>query len=114
MGKLVVNFGDDEGNELNFNGTVVQALLMMNGRDINDGHFGRVRHRAGGQEADQGQGHPRLSLPGDAEPALLGQGIHPDVHNIALKYGVKENDVTPAMQDIFWALLNCNEFILNH
>ncbi|MCI0700709.1 MAG: DUF1549 and DUF1553 domain-containing protein, partial [Planctomycetia bacterium] len=33
--RLVRNFGDDEGNELNFNGTVVQALLMMNGRDIN-------------------------------------------------------------------------------
>src|SRR5262249_51803057 len=33
--KLVVNFGDDEGSEGNFNGTVVQALLMMNGQDIN-------------------------------------------------------------------------------
>ena len=34
--KLVRSFGDDEGNEVTFNGTVVQALLMMNGRDIND------------------------------------------------------------------------------
>ncbi len=36
MSRLVVNFGDDEGNELTFSGTVVQALLMMNGRDINN------------------------------------------------------------------------------
>jgi Protein of unknown function (DUF1553)/Protein of unknown function (DUF1549) len=36
MGKLVRNFGDDEGNEMTFNGTVVQALLMMNGRELND------------------------------------------------------------------------------
>ena len=36
MSKLVVNFGDDEGNEGTFNGTVVQALLMMNGQDINN------------------------------------------------------------------------------
>ncbi|CAN5375802.1 DUF1549 domain-containing protein [soil metagenome] len=34
--KLVRNFGDDEGNEMSFNGTVVQALLMMNGREINE------------------------------------------------------------------------------
>src|SRR6202023_1766830 len=33
---LIGNFGDDEGNEVNFNGTVVQALLMMNGGDINE------------------------------------------------------------------------------
>src|SRR5579871_3707898 len=28
---LTTNFGDDEGNEVTFNGTVVQALMMMNG-----------------------------------------------------------------------------------
>jgi hypothetical protein len=33
--KLVTTFGDDEGNELTFNGTMIQALLMMNGREIN-------------------------------------------------------------------------------
>src|SRR4029079_17909883 len=33
---LITNFGDDEGNEVNFNGTIVQALMMMNGKDIND------------------------------------------------------------------------------
>jgi len=36
LNTLVANFGDDEGNEVNFNGTVVQALLMMNGTDLND------------------------------------------------------------------------------
>src|SRR5262249_21765456 len=35
LDNLVTNFGDDEGNEANFNGSVVQALLMMNGDDIN-------------------------------------------------------------------------------
>src|SRR5207248_9169240 len=35
MQKLVTNFGDDEGNEITFNGTIVQALLMMNGKEIN-------------------------------------------------------------------------------
>src|SRR5260370_8720126 len=36
MNKLIVNFGDDEGNEVTFNGTVVQALILMNGKEIND------------------------------------------------------------------------------
>jgi len=36
LNKLIVNFGDDEGNEGNFNGTVIQALMLMNGQDIND------------------------------------------------------------------------------
>jgi hypothetical protein len=33
--KLVRTFGDDEGNEMTFNGTMIQALLMMNGPDLN-------------------------------------------------------------------------------
>ncbi len=33
--KLVTTFGDDEGNEVTFNGTMIQALMMMNGRELN-------------------------------------------------------------------------------
>ncbi len=33
--RLTLNFGDDEGNEVTFNGTVIQALLMMNGQELN-------------------------------------------------------------------------------
>ncbi len=43
LGTLISNFGDDEGNEVNFNGTVVQALLMMNGKDINDAIAARTK-----------------------------------------------------------------------
>ena len=35
MEKLTRNFGDDEGNEVTFNGTIIQALLMMNGGELN-------------------------------------------------------------------------------
>ena len=35
MAKLTRNFGDDEGNEVTFNGTIIQALLMMNGPELN-------------------------------------------------------------------------------
>ena len=33
--KLVLNFGNDEGEEGTFSGTVVQALMLMNCEDIN-------------------------------------------------------------------------------
>ena len=35
LAKLTRNFGDDEGNEVTFNGTIIQALLMMNGPELN-------------------------------------------------------------------------------
>src|SRR5262249_26209343 len=34
LGKLIVNFGDDEGSEGTFNGTLVHALLIMNSPQI--------------------------------------------------------------------------------
>src|SRR5262245_18437711 len=36
LNQLITNSGDDEGNETSFNGTVIQALLLMNGKEIND------------------------------------------------------------------------------
>src|SRR5262249_39156240 len=36
LNKLVVNCGNDEGEEGSYTGTVVQALLQMNGQDINN------------------------------------------------------------------------------
>ena len=36
MKKLVVNFGDDEGNEITFNGTLLQALMLMNGKELGE------------------------------------------------------------------------------
>src|SRR4029077_3610335 len=35
LDKLVLNFGNDEGEEGSFSGTVVQALMLMNGDEIN-------------------------------------------------------------------------------
>ena len=113
MSRLVVNFGDDEGNEISFNGTVVQALLMMNGRDINaaiSGESGTVQSakKLKGKDLVDFLFLSTLNRPSTAKEY---QQI---LANVKLKYNVQENDVTPAMQDLFWALLNCNEFILNH
>ena len=75
MQKLVRNFGDDEGNEVNFNGTIVQALLMMNGKEIND-EIGVGKKGGGGGSTDvveearrEPAGDLRRAVPDDAQPA---------------------------------------------
>jgi hypothetical protein len=114
--KLTVSFGDDEGNEASFNGTVVQALMLMNGREINEaiedkqGPVPVALYRAA-----------RRGLPGmvdelylatlnrratAAELREIGSGIR-------LVMGTKDAR-EKAGQDLLWAILNSSEFILNH
>jgi hypothetical protein len=111
--RLVQNFGDDEGNEVTFNGTVVQALLMMNGQDINNA-------------INNGQGTVAQALKNNQSP----RGVMNDLFLAALnrrasdqefkvitekfRMRIPERDAAAPWQDLFWALLNSNEFILNH
>jgi hypothetical protein len=148
--KLTQNFGDDEGNEINFNGTVVQALLMMNGREIN-GEIGSGRGRGdGGVVADvmkrlgsnedkiydelfmmtlsrhptadeKGKlhkvwlGRASINLAPAAPPKPKGKGPNrpPKKGASVLVPGAFANDMA-FYQDVFWALLNSSEFMLNH
>src|SRR5690606_27260558 len=109
---LVSNFGDDEGNEVNFNGTVVQALLLMNGQDINQA----VTEKDKGTVAEAlKKRSPPLIIrelymatlnrePSAREMQLINQ-------KVAMR--VRDRDPSAPYQDLFWALLNCNEFMLN-
>lgn len=155
--RLIQQFGDDEGNEGTFNGTVVQALLMMNGRDLNDeiGDKGAnavlksvQKHTRGGTTnadavlddlflmtlnrrpaADErvkiktlmSRGAlVKLDAPKPADPTPpkgpKGKGPRtpagpPATPGVVMPTHV--GDVT-FYQDVFWALLNTNEFMLNH
>jgi len=166
MTKLVRNFGDDEGNEMTFNGTVVQALLMMNGRELNEeiGEKGSNvvkkvvdKHSKGGATSavavidelflmtlnrrptteerakilglqQKGAVIAKEAAPKE-EPKPAGTGATPTPITPKGKGPNKPapaapttpgfvapttpNDVT-FYQDLFWALLNTNEFMLNH
>jgi hypothetical protein len=161
--RLVRNFGDDEGNESNFNGTIVQALLMMNGKDLND----QIKSDKGkGLVADVVARHVRT---GTGSPAAVYDDLfmmtvsrHPTAAEIRKleevrngvatihlgggtggstgaspgspgtppKKGPNPKGPTPKgpatlvpgalpgdvafYEDVFWALLNTNEFMLNH
>jgi hypothetical protein len=116
MQKLVTNFGDDEGNEITFNGTIVQALLMMNGKEINAAiarkdkgpvydAMRKVLKSGGGLNMDAVD-HLYLA-------ALNRRPLARDydaVRKVATRGGA---DLTFYV-DLYWTLLNTNEFILNH
>jgi hypothetical protein len=110
--KLIGNFGDDEGNEVNFNGTVVQALMMMNGGYLNKaiaskGHLANLVKKES----------PNAILDYLYKAALNRPPTSTESSRILKIYRtapVKHADGLSFWQDVFWALLNSNEFILNH
>lgn len=177
--KLVRAFGDDEGNELSFNGTMLQALMMMNGRELNSqvakndasGVVRRavVRHNARpdavldelflatlGRHPSQAEldkikatakggivaePKPAAEKPKPAEKPKSGSAAPPaekpkpgatpptaekpkaGTQPPAKKPGTAPptvtgfgpaTDVVAFYQDVFWALLNTAEFMLNH
>jgi Protein of unknown function (DUF1549)/Protein of unknown function (DUF1553) len=123
MERLVANFGDDEGNEVNYSGTVVQALLLMNGEDINKAIA-----------LEKGTVAQALKKSGSAQGAindlyLATLNRKPTVDELkklanamvltrpgpgGTMVPVPEKEHAAAFHDLMWALLNSNEFILNH
>ncbi len=115
MNNLVANFGDDEGNEVNFNGTIVQALLMMNGTDINS-----AINDANGTVATTLKNSRSFAARVNTLylAALNRPATAAEVRRIAEKMRLRpqfaDKSEAPPFQDLFWALLNSNEFLLNH
>lgn len=110
--QFVIAFGTDENDETTtFNGTIPQALMMMNGELIqkaisaeNGSYLHRVLSR---DEPDLKKLH-RLYL------AALGRRASPRELNVANQIVQATGDRFAAFQDVFWAVLNSNEFIINH
>jgi hypothetical protein len=117
LDSLVSNFGDDEGNEVNFNGTVVQALMMMNGQEINKaieqkeaGTVAWAMKRS--RVADQVISDMYLATLN--RPATRAEIVKVK-EKMALRPQFQSKDkAEAAYQDLLWGLLNSNEFMLNH
>jgi hypothetical protein len=118
LGKLISNFGDDEGNEVNFNGTVVQALLMMNGKDINEA----ISRKEKGAVAVAIRNRSEQAAIQELYLTALNRTATANEVNMILRqfllrpqFAAKDyKNPNARYEDLFWALVNSNEFILNH
>jgi Protein of unknown function (DUF1549)/Protein of unknown function (DUF1553) len=110
--QFIIAFGTDENDEATtFNGTIPQALLMMNGQLIEkatSGESGSFLHNVLDSENTDSQKVARLYL------AALSR--HPRGHEMGAAEHLLDlyPDKLAGYQDLFWALLNSNEFIINH
>ena len=112
--QFTIAFGTDEGTEATtFNGTIPQALMMFNGdlvkkaTSAEKGSF--LANIAADNSMKPAQKITHLFLSGLARPP---QTKEIDVANRLLL--LRKGDTTAALQDIWWAVLNSNEFIINH
>ncbi|MEP3480879.1 MAG: DUF1549 domain-containing protein [Fuerstiella sp.] len=113
MGQFFVAFDTDENDEATtFNGTIPQALMMMNSElmqkavNADRGSFLYETMMSNEPDSKKIQKLYMASLtrmPGRAEMRNAGKMIS--------RYGANR---AAAYQDLFWALLNSNEFIFNH
>ncbi|MBM4074164.1 MAG: DUF1553 domain-containing protein, partial [Planctomycetes bacterium] len=110
--QFVQAFGTDEGDEASsFDGTIPQALMMMNGElvssAINSNSAGRLSEILASKGNDVQKirklymtvlcREPSKKELSKLQPFLKGHADH-----------------TTVFQDLYWALLNSNEFIFNH
>jgi len=113
MQQFTVTFGNDEGDDATtFNGTIPQALMLMNGEmvksatSVEAGTF--LNNLANnGQQFGNNVEYMYLSL-------LARKPSGGDFGAMAQAGLTARGDVLTAYQDIMWALLNCNEFIFIH
>ena len=114
--QFIFAFANDETEESNsFQGTIPQALMMMNGElmqqaiSCKPGSFlGDLIEQAGHQRS------PEIFMVDSIYLAALSR--HPSAKEItqARQYLEANPDSLQVLQDLFWALLNSNEFVLIH
>ena len=111
--QFTLAFGTDEGDETTtFNGTIPQTLMMMNGDLIKNA-----------TSLDKG-GFLNKMITGNMKPHsridhlyLAALARKPTKQEMAIAnqlLSARGGDPAAAMQDVWWAILNSNEFILNH
>jgi hypothetical protein len=129
MKQFVVAFGNDEGEETTtFNGTIPQALMLMNGELMKkaiDSKEGSYLHKLAAGNLKPPEKVQYLfeaaiaRRPTQNELTVTNQLLMREVERAYTKGKGKTNQqpvqfVANALQDIFWAVLNSNEFILQH
>ena len=110
--QFVIAFGTDENDEsTTFNGTIPQALMMMNGPLIENAvsaKRGSFLYRVLSAKGSDAKKIRQLYL------STLSRRPSRRELNVANKLIRAHRNKLAGYQDLFWALLNSNEFMFNH
>lgn len=116
--QFVFAFANDEGEEgSSFQGTIPQALMMMNGELMGratGGKPGSFLHDLMLEAQGQQRTPPVEYMVKHLYLAALSRAPSRAELTQASQYLDTYPDTIGVLQDLFWALLNCNEFVLNH
>jgi len=113
LNQFVIAFGNDEGLEATtFNGTIPQALMLFNGdliKKATSGERGSFLAEIANSELSNSKKIEYLYKAGLArEPSRAEISI---ANKLLVARG---GDTVAALQDMWWAILNSNEFIMVH
>ncbi|WP_337174199.1 DUF1549 domain-containing protein [Paludisphaera sp.] len=116
MRQFLFTFGNDEDDETtSFQGTIPQSLMMMNGDLMRDALSGKPgSFLADALEQARRSRRPAAFMVDQLYMAALSRRPTSAESSSAVRYLESYPDAMPFLQDLFWALLNSNEFILNH
>jgi hypothetical protein len=113
LSQFIIAFGTDEGDDsTTFNGSIPQVLMMFNGDLIkqatNTGKGGFLDRVA---KSDMTNAAKITTL---YQSALARSPSAKEISAANDMLVARKGDAIGALQDIWWAILNSNEFIINH
>ena len=111
--QFVIAFGTDENDEVStFNGTIPQVLALFNG-DLIEAATSTAKGSFLSEVAHDTKTNAREKL-NLLYRAALARDATAEERKWANQAFVGSENVTVALQNVWWTLLNTNEFILNH
>ncbi len=113
MKQFVVAFGTDDGEEATtFNGSIPQSLMLFNGDLIREAISTEAGSWLHGMVQNKGAVAEKIQY---LYIAGLGRRARQEEVNVAQQLlAARKNDLGGMLQDMWWAILNSNEFIFNH
>ncbi len=111
--QFVIAFGTDEGDEsTTFNGSIPQALMMMNGELVKDATSAEKGSFLNTILVDTPKDQDRVKKVFVATLGRMPTAKESQGTQVLMK--LNNSEKLAAYQDLFWALLNSNEFIFIH
>jgi hypothetical protein len=116
LNQFVFAFANDEAEESSmFQGTIPQALMMMNGELMEKATGGKPGSFIGKlKDKAMTMRSPPKYMVDHMYLAALNRLPSSKEMKYAAAFVNKNPDTLYVLEDLFWALLNSNEFVLNH